>query len=79
MSLERRFFEHCFATSEVPRRSPELKIRRFEPQKRDLQFGSGPRPSNKQESCFFNDFHVFVLHFMAFLKMRFNGNLKMEF
>ena len=44
------FSEHCFVTSEVPRRFLALEIRRFEPQKPDLQFGSGPRPSNKQES-----------------------------
>ena len=44
------FSEPCFVTSEVPMGLPELKSRRFEPQKRDLQLGSGSRPSNKQES-----------------------------
>ena len=46
--------------------------RRYHPNQKkwDLQFGSGPRPSNKQESCFFKDLHDFFeivfLHF--FLK-----------
>ena len=43
------FSEHCFVTSEAPIGFPELSIFLLESEKCDLQFGSGPRPSNMQE------------------------------
>ena len=58
-------FEHCFVTNEVPFRFQEKLMVRFEPQKRDLQFYSGPRASNKQGSWFsmiYIVFFVFALH-----------------
>ena len=43
------FSEHCFVTSEAPIGFPELRLFLLESEKCDLQFGSGPRPSNMQE------------------------------
>ena len=53
------FSEHCFVTSEAPNGFPELSSIPPKSEKWDLQFGSGPRPSNKQESWFVNDLHDF--------------------
>ena len=67
------FSEHCFVTSEAPNWFLQLSSIPPKSEKWDLQFGSGPRPSNKQESCFFNDLHDFLRFFFAFF-LKFIGD-----
>ena len=61
------FSEHCFVTSEAPNGFPELSSIPPKSEKWDLQFGSGPRPSNKQESWFLMIYMFFFEIVFAFV------------